>query len=86
VTKKDATHPKGDRRDDDDVAASFEPTTRSPVRFPRDPRTMTAEEVWAVMEATPGFNEDMAEAEAELAAGRGTRYEVIRGRLRKLDS
>ena len=41
-------------------------------------------DVWRRLEATPGFNERMREAEAELAAGRGVLYRIDkRGRLRK---
>ena len=36
-----------------------------------------AKKVWAKMEATPGFKEQMAEAEAELAAGGGVLYKHI---------
>lgn len=46
------------------------------IHFPRDPREMTADEVWAVLEATPGFNERMAESKANLEAGGGIRFEV----------
>lgn len=37
--------------------------------------------VWAALEAQPGFNEGMREAERQLAAGQGIRYEVKGGRL-----
>jgi hypothetical protein len=40
--------------------------------------------VWEALESIPGFNEDLRAAEQELADGRGVRYEVRRGALRRV--
>jgi len=37
-------------------------------------RDRISRSVWRQLEATPGFNESMAQAEAELAAGKGVRF------------
>ena len=40
--------------------------------------------VWDTLESTPGFNEGLREAEADLAAGRGVRYELKGRALRRV--
>lgn len=40
--------------------------------------------VWGYLESTPGFNAGLRQAEQDLAAGRGTRYEVRGNALRRV--
>lgn len=40
--------------------------------------------VWGYLESQPGFTAGLREAEADLAAGRGTRYEVRGNALRRV--
>jgi hypothetical protein len=40
--------------------------------------------VWGYLESIPGFNEGLREAEGELKAGRGTRYELRARALRRV--
>jgi hypothetical protein len=39
--------------------------------------------LWDRLESLPGFNEDLRQAERDLEAGRGTRYELHGGVLRR---
>jgi hypothetical protein len=39
--------------------------------------------VWGYLESIPGFNDDLRQAEKDLAEGKGTRYEVRGGALRR---
>jgi hypothetical protein len=39
--------------------------------------------IWNYLESLPGFNEDLRQAERDLEAGRGTRYELRGGVLRR---
>jgi hypothetical protein len=43
------------------------------------PRRLMARLVWRDLERTPGFNEDMRKAEADLAAGRWFRFDTKTG-------
>jgi hypothetical protein len=40
--------------------------------------------VWGYLESTPGFNEDLRQAEADLKADRGVRFEVKGRALRRV--
>jgi hypothetical protein len=42
--------------------------------------------VWGYLESIPGFNEDLRQAEADLAAGRGVPFEPTRRRARRSQS
>lgn len=77
---------------------SFWPTWTDPLRHPRllgqvhrilhrnrDEACVVCRWVWRRLEATPGFNEGMARARADMAAGRFVRYRVSGNDLARED-
>lgn len=42
--------------------------------------TLTGDEVWQKLEAAPGFSEELRRAEADLKAGKGTPFRLLRSR------
>jgi hypothetical protein len=62
-----------------------EPAKGTGSRVPRTtPESGSSAAVWGHLESIPGFTEELREAESDLEAGRGMRYEVKGNALRRV--
>jgi hypothetical protein len=78
------TEPRGRRKNNKPWKHIYGVDRRYTARIDRA-REREAAKVWATLEATPGFNERLRAAEAQLEAGGGILYEVRDGDLVRVD-